>query len=92
MPKLFPHVLGLSKQVITVIKQLAKTLILLTQEGQLVTYLILKVGVRVTLVNLLAAGATSHAVEAISREAAQPAQLLGRLFVLALITFIFTTT
>jgi hypothetical protein len=53
-----------------VIKQLAKTLILLTQEGKLVTYLVLGVGIRVTLVTLLAAGATSHAVEAISCEVA----------------------
>jgi sulfite exporter TauE/SafE len=75
-----------------VIKQLAKTLILLMQEGKLVMYLILGVGIRVTLVTLLAVGATSHAVEAISREEAQPAQVLGSLLVLALITFISTAT
>jgi hypothetical protein len=63
-------------------------LVLLTQEGNLITYLILGVIVRVTLVTLLAARATSHAVEAISREAAQPAQVLGRLLVLVAITFI----
>jgi hypothetical protein len=43
-------------------------------------------------VTLLAVGATSHAAEAISREAAQPAQVLGRLLVLAPITFIFAAT
>jgi hypothetical protein len=59
---LFSHLIGLSKHIITVIKQLAKMLILLTQEGKLVMYLVLGVGVRVTLVTLLTAGATSHAV------------------------------
>jgi hypothetical protein len=34
----------------------------------------------------------SHATEAISREAAQPAQVLGRLLVLAPITIIFVDT
>jgi hypothetical protein len=67
-------------------------LILLTQEGKIITYLVLGVEVRVTLVTLLAAGATSHAAEAISREAAQPAQVLGSLLVLAPITFIFIAT
>jgi hypothetical protein len=43
-----------------VTKQLAKTLVLLTQEGKIVTYLILVVGVRVALVTLLSARATSH--------------------------------
>jgi hypothetical protein len=43
-------------------------------------------------VTLLATGATSQAAEAISREAAQPAQVLGRLLVLAPITFIFAAT
>jgi hypothetical protein len=33
----------------------------------------------------------SHAAKAISREAAQPAQVLGSLLVLVPITFIFTT-
>jgi hypothetical protein len=47
-----------------IIKQLAKTLVLLTQEGKLVTYLILEDGVQVTLVTLLAVRAMSHAVEA----------------------------
>jgi hypothetical protein len=62
-----------------IIKKLVKTLIFLTQEGNLVMYLILilEVGVRVALVTLFAAGATSHAAEAISRVAAQPAQVLG---------------
>jgi hypothetical protein len=52
-------------------------LILLTQEGKLVTYLTLGVRVRVTLVTLLAARATCHAVEAISCEATHLAQVLG---------------
>jgi hypothetical protein len=59
-----------------IIKQLAKTLVLLTQEGKLVTYLILGVRVQVTLVTLLAAGA-SQAAKTISRVAAQPTQVLG---------------
>jgi hypothetical protein len=45
-----------------------------------------------SLVTLLAAGATRHGVEAISRIAAQPAQVFGRLLVLAPITFVFTAT
>jgi protein-S-isoprenylcysteine O-methyltransferase Ste14 len=68
------------------------TLVLLIQERKLVTYLILGVRVRVALVTLLATGATSHAAKAISREAAQPAQVLGCLLVVALITFILATT
>jgi hypothetical protein len=44
------------------------------------------------LVTLLAVETTSHAVEAISREEAQPAQVLGSLLVLALITLISTAT
>jgi hypothetical protein len=43
-------------------------------------------------VTLLTAGATSHVTEAISREAAQPTQVLGSLLVLAMITFIFAAT
>jgi hypothetical protein len=57
-----------------------------------VSHLILRIGVRVALVTLLAGGATSHAAEAISREVAEPSQVLGRLLVIASITFIFTTT
>jgi hypothetical protein len=53
-----------------VIKKLTKALVLLAQEGKLVTYLVLGVGVRVTLVTLLAPGVTSHAAEAISHEVA----------------------
>jgi hypothetical protein len=60
-----------------IIKKLAKMLVLLMQEGKLVTYLIFGVGVRVALVTLLAAGATSHVAEAISLIAAQPAQVPG---------------
>jgi hypothetical protein len=63
--------------IITVIKQQAKPFILLTQEGKLVTYLIIRVRVRVALVTLLAAGAKYHGVEAISSKAAQPTQVLG---------------
>jgi hypothetical protein len=71
------HLLCLSKHVIAVIKQLAKMLILLTQEGKLVMYLILGVGVRVSLVTLLATEATSYPAEAISRIVAQPTKVLG---------------
>jgi hypothetical protein len=42
--------------------------------------------------DFLAAGAVCHAPEAISREAAQPTQVLGFLLVLAPITFIFAAT
>jgi hypothetical protein len=42
-------------------------------------HLIVGVGIRVALCALLAAGAQRHAVEAVSSEAAQPAQVLGRL-------------
>jgi hypothetical protein len=38
---------------------------------------------------LLAAGAQRHGAEAVSREATQPDQVLGRLPALATITFIF---
>jgi hypothetical protein len=61
------------------------------QEGKLITYLILRIRVRVALVILLAARAKRHGAEAISSEAAQPTQVLGRLPALAPITFIFTT-
>jgi hypothetical protein len=54
---LLPHLLSLSKHIITIIKQQAKLFILLTQERKFVTYLIIGVGVRVTLLALLAAGA-----------------------------------
>jgi hypothetical protein len=62
--------------VITIIKQQAKPFILLTQEGKFITCLVVGVEVRVALVTLLAAGAKRHGVEAISSEAAQPAQVL----------------
>jgi hypothetical protein len=55
-------------------------------------YLNLGIRVRVALVTLLAAGAKRHGAEAISSEAAQPTQVLGRLPPLAPITFIFTPT
>jgi ribose 5-phosphate isomerase len=60
-----------------IIKQQAKSFILLTQEGKLVTYLILRIRVLVALVTLLAAGAKRHGAEAIASEAAQPTQVLG---------------
>jgi hypothetical protein len=53
-----------------IIKQQAKPFILLMQEGKFITYLVIRVGVRVTLVALLAAGAKRHGAEAISSEAA----------------------
>jgi hypothetical protein len=51
------HLLGLYKHIITVIKELTKALVLLTQEEKIVTYLILGIRVRVALVTLLAVGA-----------------------------------
>jgi hypothetical protein len=72
------------------IKQQAKAFILLTQEGKFISYLVIGVVVRVTLVALLAAGAKRHGAEAVSSKASQPAQVLGRLPALASITFIFT--
>jgi hypothetical protein len=78
--------------VITIIKQFDKLLILLEQKGKLITYLILGVGVSVPLATRLVAGATCHDAEAVSREVAQPAQVLGRLLALAPITFIFAAT
>jgi hypothetical protein len=88
---LFPHLLRLSKHVIMIIKQQAKSFILLTQEGKFISYLVIGVRVRVALVALLSTGAKGHGVEAVSSEAAQSAQVLGRLPTLAPITFIFTT-
>jgi hypothetical protein len=70
---LFSHFLGLSKHVITVIKQLAKPLILLAQEGKFITHIVVGLRVRVALCALLAARAQCHGAEAISCEAAQPA-------------------
>jgi hypothetical protein len=74
-----------------IIKQQAKPFILLTQEGKFITHLVVGVRVRVALCALLVAGAQRHGAEAVSSEAAQPAQVLGRLPALATITFIFTT-
>jgi hypothetical protein len=53
-------------------------------------HLIVGIRVRVALCALLAAGPQRHGVEAVSREAAQPAQVLGRLPALATIAFVFT--
>jgi hypothetical protein len=61
--------------VITIIKQQAKPFILLTQEGKFIMHLVIGVGVRVTLGALLADGAQRHGTEAVSSEAAQPAQV-----------------
>jgi hypothetical protein len=74
-----------------IIKKQAKMFILLTQEGKFITHLIVGIEVRVALGALLVAGAQCHGIEAVSSEAAQPAQVPGRLNVLAKITFIFTT-
>jgi hypothetical protein len=60
-----------------IIKQLAKPFILLTQEGKFILYLLVRVRVRVALVALLAGRAKLHGAEAVSSEAAQPAQVLG---------------
>jgi hypothetical protein len=87
---LFSHVLGLSKHVITIIKQRAKSFILLTQEGKFITHLVVGVRVRVAPCAHLAAGAQRHGAEAVSSEAAQTDQVLGRLPALATITFVFT--
>jgi hypothetical protein len=73
-----------------IIKQQAKPLILLAQERKFITHLVVGIRVRVALCDLLAAGAQRHGVEAVSREAAQPAQVLGRILALATITFVFT--
>jgi hypothetical protein len=56
--------------IIMIIKQQAKSFILLMQEGKFITYLVIGVGVRVALVALLAARAKRHGAEAISSEAA----------------------
>jgi hypothetical protein len=73
-----------------IIKQQAKPIILLMQEGKFITHLVVEIGVQVALCALLAAGAQRQGAEAVSSEAAQPAQVLGRLPALATITFIFT--
>jgi hypothetical protein len=75
-----------------IIKLQAKPFILLTQEGEFITHLVVGVRVRVALCALLAAGAQRHGAEAVSSEAAQPAHVLGQLLSLATITFIFTAT
>jgi hypothetical protein len=54
-----------------IIKQQAKTFILLTQEGKFITYLVVGVGVQVTLVALFAAEAKRHGAKAVSSEEAQ---------------------
>jgi hypothetical protein len=59
-----------------IIKQQAKPFIFLMQEGKFISYLVVGVGVRVALVALLAVGAKCHGAEAVSSEAAQPAQVL----------------
>jgi hypothetical protein len=73
-----------------IIKQQAKPFILLMQEGEFITHLVIGVRVRVALCALLADGAQRHGAKAVSNEAAQPAQVLGRLAALATITLIFT--
>jgi hypothetical protein len=73
-----------------IIKQQAKSFILLTQEGKFITHLVVGVGVQVALCALLAAGAQRHGAEVVSSEVAQPALVLGRLLAIAMITFIFT--
>jgi hypothetical protein len=73
-----------------IIKQQSKPFILLTQEREFITHLVVRIRVRVALCALLAAGAQRHGAEAVSSEAAQPAQDLGRLPALVTITFIFT--
>jgi hypothetical protein len=60
-----------------VIKQRTKPLIILAQEGKFITHLVVGLRVRVALCALLAAGAQRHGLEAVSSEAAQPAQVLG---------------
>jgi hypothetical protein len=75
-----------------IIKQQAKPFILPTQEAEFITHLIVGIIIRVALCALLAAGAQCHGAEAVSSEAAQPAQVLGQLPALATITFIFTTS
>jgi hypothetical protein len=60
------------------------------QEGKFIPHLVVGDRVRVALVALLTAGTQRHGAEAVSSEAAQPAQNLGPLPALATITFIFT--
>jgi hypothetical protein len=74
-----------------IIKQQAKPFIILTQEGKFITHLVVGIRVRVAMCALLVAGAQGHGAEAVSSEAAQPAQVLGQLPALATITFILTT-
>jgi hypothetical protein len=76
---------------ITIIKQQTNPFIFLTQEGEFITHLVVGIRVRVALCALLSTGTQRHGAEAVSCEAAQPAQVLGRLPALATITFIFTT-
>jgi hypothetical protein len=71
-------------------KQRAKPFILLTQEVKLITHLVVGVRLRVALCALIAARAQRHGAKVVSCEAAQPAQVLGRLPALATITFVFT--
>jgi hypothetical protein len=73
-----------------VIKKRAKPFIFLTQEGKFITHLVVGTRVRVALCAILAAGAQRHGAETVSHEAAQPAQVLGRLPALATIAFVFT--
>jgi hypothetical protein len=75
---------------ITIIKQQAKPFILVTQDGKFIMHLVVGIRVRVALCALFAAGTQCHGAESISSEAAQPAQVLGRLPALAMIIFIFT--
>jgi hypothetical protein len=65
-----------------IIKKQANPFILLTQEGKFISYLVVRVGVRVALVALLAIGTKRHGAEVVSSEAAQPVQVLGRLLLL----------
>jgi hypothetical protein len=73
-----------------IIKQQAKPFVLQTQEGEFITHLVVGVRVRVALCALLATGTQRHSAEVVSSEAAQAAQVLGRLPALVTITFIFT--
>jgi hypothetical protein len=73
-----------------IIKQQDEPFILLTREGKFIMHLVVGVRVHVALGALLAAGAQRHGTEAVSSEAAQPAQVPKRFPVLVTITFIFT--
>jgi hypothetical protein len=55
---------GISKHITTVIKQFIQPSILRFQEGKIVIYLILGVGIQVILVALLALGVVCHAAKA----------------------------